>query len=233
MSCFLMIDTCGTRGSVAWQDSESRQGDHIELEGRSYAETLMDAINQTIKMSGLELRDFSALVVVNGPGSFTGIRVGVATVKGLSEASGVPIIAISRLAVMPWLKPERASPVQCVLDAGRGEFYYARFRDQQNEFAPLTEYVLEREALMTREELFETLRVAEGSVRAYEPSVLEALQPFHPIKLVQPLAQDALVPATVAYLRKQFVDTALLDGHYLRKPDAELFSKLKKYRETA
>src|SRR5579863_8249332 len=84
----LGIDTCGPTGSVALG---RRTGEaieileQIELEGRSYSATLVAAVGELLAHAGAQLSELEAIVAVNGPGSFTGVRVGLSAVKGLAE----------------------------------------------------------------------------------------------------------------------------------------------------
>src|ERR1017187_3763721 len=99
----LGIDTCGPSGSVALGRLNGEAVEilgQIELEGRSYSATLVAAVGELLTRSGLELRNLTAIVAVNGPGSFTGVRVGLAAAKGLAEAARIPVVAVSRLEVL-------------------------------------------------------------------------------------------------------------------------------------
>src|SRR5271155_2641651 len=103
----LGIDTCGPSGSVALgRLVEAETGasaeivGQVELEGRSYSATLIAAVGELLQRAGLALRDVDAIVAVNGPGSFTGVRVGLSAAKGLAEAAALPILAVSRLEVL-------------------------------------------------------------------------------------------------------------------------------------
>src|SRR5271169_6728604 len=98
----LLIDTAGAEGSVALGDTESSPvvvASEV-LPGRTSSERLVPAVRKLLEERGWRLRDLAAVVVVHGPGSFTGVRVGVSAAKGLSEAGGVPLIAVSRLALL-------------------------------------------------------------------------------------------------------------------------------------
>jgi len=99
----LGIDTCGPTGSVAlgrWSGSSVEILGQIELEGRSYSSTLVAAVSELLARAGMQLGQLSAIVAVNGPGSFTGVRVGLAAVKGLAESARIPVVAVSRLEVL-------------------------------------------------------------------------------------------------------------------------------------
>jgi len=129
---FLLIDTCGVAGSVAVADTDAVPMICAaeSLPGRSSSERLVPVVRSLMAERGWRLTDLSAIAVVYGPGSFTGVRVGLSAAKGFSEASRVPLIAVSRLAVLAWMgavNPEARAHV--ALDAGRGEFYYGEYVD--------------------------------------------------------------------------------------------------------
>src|ERR1700690_3849464 len=95
----LAIDTCGPSGSVALGRLAGRDLEilgQIELAGRSYSATLISAVADVLKSAGAGLGDLRGMIVVNGPGSFTGVRVGLSAVKGLAEGAAIPVVALSR-----------------------------------------------------------------------------------------------------------------------------------------
>jgi tRNA threonylcarbamoyladenosine biosynthesis protein TsaB len=99
----LGIDTCGPTGSVAlgrWSGQAIELLGQIELEGRNYSSTLVAAVGELLAGAGVQLGQLNAIVAVNGPGSFTGVRVGLAAVKGLAEPARIPVVAVSRLEVL-------------------------------------------------------------------------------------------------------------------------------------
>src|ERR1700743_2272341 len=122
----LLIDTAGGEGGVALADTEFEPAVvAVEmLPGRTSSERLVPAVRRLMEGRGWKLGELAAVVVVDGPGSFTGVRVGLSAAKGLCEASGVPLIAVSRLALLAASIDGEGRPVHAVLDAGRGEFYY-------------------------------------------------------------------------------------------------------------
>ncbi len=158
----LLIDTCGATGSVALADTV-RSPAHIasaSLPGRSAAERLLPTIQElaargtTGLQPGTGLESLDAVAVVHGPGSFTGVRVGLSAAKGLCHALNRPLVAVSRLAVLASLAKSPGSAVvpnavlvHALLDAGRGEFYSGIYRDG----------ACLREVLLTRGELLSSL----------------------------------------------------------------------------
>ena len=96
-----------------------------EFAARSNSALLIPKIGETLAACGAEVRDLEAIVVVRGPGSFTGIRVGLSAAKGLAEVSGSKIIALSQLALLASSSGHKH--VLAAIDAGRGEYYAGEY----------------------------------------------------------------------------------------------------------
>jgi tRNA threonylcarbamoyladenosine biosynthesis protein TsaB len=216
----LLIHTAGGEGSVALADTEVAQAIVATevLPGRSSSERLVPAVRRLMEGLGWRLGELAAVVVVDGPGSFTGVRVGLSAAKGLSEACGVPLIAVSRLALLAAVVDGGGGPVHAVLDAGRGEFYYGGYVGRR----------CVREALMSGEDV--RAAAAGGVVVVCEAKVMEALGALEVgVRMVEePLAGDALPLALGRMEAGDFDDAATLDANYLRRTDAEIFAKAAK-----
>ena len=235
----LLIDTCGATGSVALADS-TRPPAVASLPGRSAAERLVPAIHSLATSSGLSLGQLDAIAVVHGPGSFTGVRVGLSAAKGLCHALNLPLVAISRLAVLASLAepparvpyPSRShrdgweTQINALLDAGRGEFYSGLYAGG----------LCLRESLLTRDQLlaevsFDETNLADQSREEQptfvvcEPTVAQSIAALVPQLVAEPTAADAL-PLAIARIRQcAFDDPASIDANYLRRTDAEIFAK--------
>ncbi|NHT74518.1 tRNA (adenosine(37)-N6)-threonylcarbamoyltransferase complex dimerization subunit type 1 TsaB [Rhizobiaceae bacterium CRRU44] len=127
----LAIDTAGTACNVALYDAArdatlSTAGADI---GRGHAERLMGFIDEALEAAGLEMDKVDRIAVTIGPGSFTGIRVGVATARGLGLALGRPVVGISVLQALATsvLATAPGHPVLIVTDAKREEVYLQTF----------------------------------------------------------------------------------------------------------
>lgn len=132
MVSVIVIDTCGETGYVALTPLESESGGLVHerrLGVRATQEELLPAVHAVLDEAGLRLRDLAAVAVVSGPGSFTGVRIGVATAKALCEAAELPLVTLSRLAVLAAAVKKR--PVWAWLQAGRGDVYAQRFASGQ------------------------------------------------------------------------------------------------------
>jgi tRNA threonylcarbamoyladenosine biosynthesis protein TsaB len=200
----LGIDTCGATGTIAlarWSDGCVSLLAQAKLVGKTYSAQLVPKIHDLLKAQGSSPKDLTAIVVVNGPGSFTGVRIGVSSAKALAEALSLPLLAVSRLAVLA----QKAQADAAALDAGRGEFY---FRDQN------------REALCTAEEVRVQLN---GTLAICEESAVHALPGS--VLVDPPTAAEAFVYAAPRLLANDFDGVATLDGNYVRRSDAELLAK--------
>lgn len=218
----LGVDTCGPSGSVALGRLAGESVEileQIELEGRNYSATLVAAVAELLAHAGVELKSLGAIVAVNGPGSFTGVRVGLSAVKGLAEAAQIPVVAVSRLEVLAW----KAGVDSAALDAHRHEVFL-RLGVTGGKA---------RELLAGAEELA-ALRLVGGQIALCDEAATALLSASWPavslMRMDPPAAADALKLCAARVTQGDFVDLAQLDGHYLRRSDAEIFGEAAKER---
>ena len=129
MSLELTIDTASDLASVAL----SREG-ALEVEltwrcPRNHSRELLPAVEYLMKRSGVDKSELTAVFVCIGPGSYTGLRVGIATAKGLAFALGLPIVGVGRLEADAYQHADFAGPICAVHRAGRGELAWAVYRN--------------------------------------------------------------------------------------------------------
>jgi tRNA threonylcarbamoyladenosine biosynthesis protein TsaB len=128
MSLILGIDTSGTAGSVAlWRDQTLLAHAALEQSGRRHAQTLVAQIAALLKEQNLSPRELDAVAATRGPGSFTGLRVGVVCAKTLAYALGVPLILVDTFDVIAAQCPPEWNAVWIVDDAQRQELYTGRY----------------------------------------------------------------------------------------------------------
>jgi tRNA threonylcarbamoyladenosine biosynthesis protein TsaB len=96
---------------------------------RGHAEALMPLIARVMQQSGVNFRDLDRVVVTTGPGSFTGLRVGIAAARGIGVATGLPVVGVSTLSAyaVPYLGADEKSPVVAAIDARHGQVYLQAF----------------------------------------------------------------------------------------------------------
>jgi len=207
----LAIDSCGSSGTVALARVEDKARnltllDQTHLPGKTYSALLVPSIRQLLAAHNISLSGIAAIVVTSGPGSFTGIRIGLATAKGLAEVHAIPILAVSRLAVLA----HKAGTQAAALDASRHEFYFC-------DGAEATESLLSSDTFLARAaKLGPQLAVCEPSVEA----VARAATLVDP-----PTAEDAIRFALPRLAAGEYDNPLTLDGNYIRRSDAEIFSQ--------
>jgi len=212
----LAIDTCGPAGSVALGRLTGASVEilgQIELEGRSYSSTLIVAVSELLAQAGTELRLLHAIVVVSGPGSFTGVRVGLAAVKGLAEPAQIPVVAVSRLEVLA----AKAGIGSAALDAHRKELF---LRLSLPGVAGM-ERLVGMDELASITPASEKIAVCDETAAALLATVWPAVQVT---RVAAATAADALRLALPRLLAGDFANLERLDGHYLRRSDAEIFA---------
>jgi len=208
----LALDTTHEYGSIALGDR-----DEVLLHAPTgFAHVLYPQLADLLCRNGAALSDIDCFAAASGPGSFTGVRVGLACMKGLAEALGRPAVAVSNLEALASFGrgPLRAA----VLDARRGEVYGAVYDDAggivvQEMVARLPEWLA---ALPSGVEFVSTDFTAfakglpDGGPRITAPRALAAA--------IARIAGERLV-------RGEACDPAALDANYVRRSDAELFWK--------
>jgi len=214
----LLLHTCGQEGSVALADLSLRVPvvAMVPMSSRTAAERLVPVVHEVLAAAVWKLESVHLVAVVAGPGSFTGVRVGLAAAKGLSEALEIPIIGISRLALLAVTASSRAAgrEVCAILDAGRGQFYCGRYLG----LACVEEALVDLAAAAA-------LASRAAVAVACEAGVVEALRGGAVVELVgEPSAADALPLVEVRLRSGVFDDPVLLDANYLRRTDAEIFA---------
>ncbi|MBB3388807.1 N6-L-threonylcarbamoyladenine synthase [Rhizobium sp. BK275] len=127
----LALDTAGVDCAAAIYDSGRNTvlGEASDMIGKGHAEHLMGIVDRALDQAGVTLSDVDRLAVTIGPGSFTGIRVGVAAARGFALSLNVPAVGITTLEVMAAAQREKmpGRPVLAAIDAKRDEIYLQSF----------------------------------------------------------------------------------------------------------
>ncbi len=124
----LAIDTSTTVASVALFDGEQVLAECTWVAGREHSRQLAPEVAHLLALAGRSIEDVTGLVAARGPGSFTGVRVGLSVAKGLAAGLGVPLWGVDTLAVLAAAAEEPTRPVRPVVDAGRGRVATALFQ---------------------------------------------------------------------------------------------------------
>jgi tRNA threonylcarbamoyladenosine biosynthesis protein TsaB len=228
----LAIDTCDSRGSVALLRDESVL-ELIPHDTRDeYSSWLLPAINGLLREASLSIKDVGGYAVATGPGSFTGVRVGLTTVKAWAEVYGKPVAAISRLEAIAAQATGRAEYVAAFGDAQRGQVFGAVYRKENEDLVSLGE-----EMVIAPGKFVETvaeLTNGKGIVWISPDPSLVVVEPewrereMQGENIEQASATLAAVIGRIGLRRLQAgrtTDALALDANYVRRSDAEIFWK--------
>jgi tRNA threonylcarbamoyladenosine biosynthesis protein TsaB len=199
MMLTLAVDTTAESGSIALADENGVREEVVVHAPRGFSHVLFGEIEALLERQGVHLTDIDLFAGGSGPGSFTGVRVGLAAIKGLAEVFGKRVVAVSNLEALAEFGQSEARAT--IIDAHRGEVYAALYDGAGNQIVPEAVLPLEnfRSMLAGREvEWIDTPRPLAGAIARI------AIR-----KAKQGLAQDP----------------AAIEANYVRRSDAELLWK--------
>jgi tRNA threonylcarbamoyladenosine biosynthesis protein TsaB len=219
----LGIETATERVSVALGGHEGVIGLFEVTKGRRHVETLVPAIEFTLRRAGIELAEISVVAVDVGPGLFTGMRVGLASAKAFAQALRVPMIGISSLDLLAFPCRHTERVVVPVIDARKGEVFYAMYRQVpggvQQVAEPTVGSIEELVAdLLARSQ--DVLCVGDGAVRYRDEILLGFRCEFGGD--AHPSAATLVQLAHARALREEWVNPREIEPVYLRAPDAQI-----------
>lgn len=130
MMLTLAFESSAKAASVALCRDEELIAQSFQAGGLTHSRTLLPMAEDLLKNTETRLEDIGCIAVSHGPGSFTGVRIGVSTVKGLAWAADKPVVGVSTLEAMAWnaLYAPEDSLICCAMDARRAQVYNAVFR---------------------------------------------------------------------------------------------------------
>ena len=217
----LGIDTSGKSGGVTLVeavDDDFRVLGSSPIAGGTFSAQLVPTVSTLLEQNNRGLRQIHAFAVVSGPGSFTGLRVGLSAVKGLAEVLEKPIVAVSLLEALSSLPPQDGQVV-AALDAGRSEIFFGLYELHSGQAARI------REALLTDHEFLEEAGKSSRPVITSDESVAHKLAAAR-IEVNFAQRPDSTLVAKIGARKLAAGDTTsveALDANYLRRSDAELF----------
>lgn len=128
----LAIDTSSSVASVAIINNEKLVGEYSINTNLKHSEKLMPIINQLLLSCDISINDIDCIGIAEGPGSFTGVRIGIATARAISHVINVPIIGVSTLEALAYNIPCFEGIVCPILDARRNQVYASAYRWEDN-----------------------------------------------------------------------------------------------------
>jgi tRNA threonylcarbamoyladenosine biosynthesis protein TsaB len=219
----IAIDTSGRKGSVALCRGDHNSFEVLQLtslEGGTYSAQLMPVISSVLSQHHLDKTKLDGFVVVSGPGSFTGLRVGLATVKGLCEVLQKPLAAVSMLEAVALIYGRPGESATAILDAGRGEIYVGEYKVSTGSAGLIREYIAKLD------DFIDQARAITGDLLTADASIADRLQSANlDVRLIDALQADQIGRIGLKkLLAGDVADPATVDVNYIRRSDAEIFS---------
>ena len=234
----LALDTSSPSGSLAVLRDEKVIGVVSTATAEVYSSRMFRELEFLLGELSLRMEEFELFAVAAGPGSFTGLRVGLAAVKGWAEVYRKPIAAVSALEAVAVQGRSSAALVVPVLDARRGQLYFGLYRRALGAAQSESRLALDgEEYVMTPAEFFEASRErargAEFAIVTPQPELFSAAASRSEIanlKAVVEPASNVLAPfigqlGLQQAQRGELADPLTLDANYVRRTDAELHWK--------
>lgn len=219
----LAIDTATNSGGVAISRNAEVIGLVMLKTPLSYAEKLVDYIDFLLESLDLKVRDINCLAVASGPGSFTGLRVGIASAKGLSQSLNIPCVGVSTLAALAHRFREVEPSISPLIDARRQQVYAALYEYRRGELTEdIAECVLPPHQWLKKLPEERSCLLVGDAAQLYS-STAAALRPGCRVLRTDNFILTSLCQmAFERFARGEFVDAAALKAHYIRPSDARV-----------
>lgn len=233
----LAIDTSTKVCSVAIAKDDNVIYEDHNLSEKEHSQTLMPMVKKSFETTGLKLDDMNLLSCAVGPGSFTGIRIGIATIKAFSDAKNIPVVGINSLEALAYTVVMKKGYEDCkilsLINAKNNYAYFAVYRIHNKNFS-----VYKNPDVMSISDVIEFLNFQEKVyiIGDIDMSKIETLidakiskemaqgrqiAEHEYIDLDESLSKEVCLAAINKYNRKIFGDSSTISPMYLRKPQAE------------
>ncbi len=212
----LAVDTAAEYGSIALAAGDGVREEILVHAPRGFSQVLFGEIELLLRRQSVRLQDIDLFAGASGPGSFTGVRVGLAAIKGLAEVLGKPAAAVSSLEALAEFGTTGARAT--IVDAHRGEVYAALYDGAGRQIVPEAVLPFERFLSLLKERgLSEVEWISQG----FEPLPEDSRTIAAPRAIAGAIARIAIRRALEGLAR----DPAAIEANYVRRSDAELLYK--------
>jgi tRNA threonylcarbamoyladenosine biosynthesis protein TsaB len=220
----LALDTATDSCSVAATDDGALSAELTIRNNQTHSKHLMKLVHCVLEIAGFGVADLDGLAVTIGPGSFTGLRIGISTIKGLAHALDKPVVGVSTLKALAWQCGQTSYLICPLLDARKGEVYAAAYHFNAGQLVQKSSArAIPPEAVV--EDIKSPCVFIGTGARLYRQSIAAAAGS---LAHFAPAGQNVIRASSVAFLsmpRFEVDDTDGIAGlvpHYIRKSDAEL-----------
>ncbi len=222
----LSVDTSSNVATVAVTDDEKLVCEILVNTKKTHSQTLMPMIDSALKQSELEISNIDLIASANGPGSFTGLRIGVSAVKGFAHALDIPVVGVSILTAMAYNLPFCEYTISPILDARRNQVYNAVYEWNDGEINEI-----QAPRALSVDELIDEFLSSDKKVvflgdgvsvhKEYIREKLGEKAVFAPVSANEQRASGLAAAAKKLYDEGKAISCYELAPIYLRKPQAE------------
>lgn len=222
----LSVDSSAVTASAALTDGEKVIKSELINAGLTHSETLLPMIKRV--MQGYSVGDLDAIAITAGPGSFTGVRIGVATVKGIAFNDNIPCIPVSTLEAIAYNFTDTDTVVCAVMDARRMQFYNALFKIERGRVTRLcNDRAISLDDLKNEISLYESVVIAgDGAELCYNNIALDNVI----LADIEHRYQNGIGVSRAACDKEKIPPQSLMPV-YLRPSQAERELKLKREKK--
>ena len=219
----LSVDTSAIVASVAVCEDDTIIGEFFVNNHQTHSQTLMPMVEGLLKCCNVSIQDIDLFAVSAGPGSFTGLRIGISAIKGMAMATGKPCAGVSTLEAMAQNLLDFDGFICAVMDARCGQVYNAIFKVSDGNITRITPdraITIDELALELEKNKCKNFFVGDGAKMCYNILVQKNIQNIFVVSNIL-LYQKASGVARVAFYSSEKVDANSLTPEYLRMPQAE------------
>lgn len=220
MSCILHIETSTKVCSVALSQDGICLHERTDLNGPSHAQVLAGYIEEAVSFADSHAIQLDAVAVSKGPGSYTGLRIGVSEAKGIAYGRNIKLLSVDtlKLLTVPLLLGHEELPENALLcpmiDARRMEVYCALYNRALEEVLPVQALVIDAESFKSYLDEYPIYFIGNGADKCSE-TIKHSNAHF--INGIQPLAKNMIPLAEMAMARQNFEDIAYFEPFYLKE----------------
>lgn len=219
MSRIILIETSTSLCSTALVEDGKVVRERISDEPRAHASKTALFVSEMLSEKGLKVSDCDAVAVSKGPGSYTGLRVGVSTAKGLCFGAGIPMISVGTLDTLVWqaldgnMLPEGCRYIIPMIDARRMEVYTGIFTPDGKQISPTVAQIIDADSFKDQLAEGPVLFIGDGADKCKDTLT----SPNARFIQCCPKAASMMLPAIDALEAKRFEDVAYFEPFYLKE----------------
>jgi tRNA threonylcarbamoyladenosine biosynthesis protein TsaB len=213
----LNIETSSTVCSVSLSKNDELISFKEINDGFTHAENLHIFIEEVLKAANISVKDLNAVAISKGPGSYTGLRIGVSAAKGLAFSLNIPLIALDTLQIMTnsALVKNETNVVYCpMIDARRMEIYTAVYDKDLKQLKETEALIVDEKSIQPFSKFDKIYFFGDGMQKCKE--VLSTLKNAHFIDSILPSAKNMCDLSYKKYSEKKFEDVAYFEPFYLK-----------------